>query len=206
MQQTLRPILERLVSLDRVALTLTRLGLVTVTLWIGGLKVIPYEAEGITPFVANSPVMRWLYADPDGYRAHRNAEGVLHEVNRAWHATNGTYPAALLIGATIVAIGILIALHWVSPLLGALGGVALFAMSLVTLSFLVTTPESFVPALGGEHHGFPYLSGVGRLVLKDAIMMGASLVVAVDSARIVLARWAAADPARQTVTPSAART
>ena len=32
-----------------------------------------------------------------------------------------------------------------------------------------------VPALGDAHHGFPYLSGVGRLIIKDCIMLGAPL-------------------------------
>jgi len=49
-------------------------------------------------------------------------------------------------------------------------------MSLVTLSFLITTPECWVPALGSPEHGFPLLSGAGRLVVKDAVMMGAALV------------------------------
>ena len=59
-------------------------------------------------------------------------------------------------------------------------------MSLVTLSFLLTTPEMRAPALGGANHGFPYLSGAGRLVVKDAIMMGAALVTMADSARAYL--------------------
>ena len=45
-------------------------------------------------------------------------------------------------------------------------------MSVVTLSFLVTTPECRVPDRGGPEHGFPLLSGAGRLVVKDAIMAG----------------------------------
>jgi uncharacterized membrane protein YkgB len=61
-------------------------------------------------------------------------------------------------------------------------------MSLITLSFLVTTPEAWVPALGDVNHGFPYLSGAGRLVIKDAIMMGAALITMADSARAYLAR------------------
>jgi uncharacterized membrane protein YkgB len=61
-------------------------------------------------------------------------------------------------------------------------------MSLVTLSFLVTTPESWVPALGDTEHGFPYLSGRGRLVVKDAIMLGAALVTMADSAKAFLAK------------------
>jgi uncharacterized membrane protein YkgB len=43
-----------------------------------------------------------------------------------------------------------------------------------------------VPALGDAHHGFPYLSGRGRLVVKDAIMMGAALVTMADSAKAFL--------------------
>ena len=59
-------------------------------------------------------------------------------------------------------------------------------MAFVTLSFLITTPESWVPALGDADHGFPYLSGRGRLVIKDAIMMGGALVVMADSAKAYL--------------------
>jgi len=78
------------------------------------------------------------------------------------------------------------------PKLGAIGGLLTFAMSLVTLSFLITTPETYVPELGGNfstpHHGFPYLSGAGRLVVKDMIMMAGGLLVAADAARRTLAR------------------
>jgi reactive chlorine resistance protein C len=63
-------------------------------------------------------------------------------------------------------------------------------MSFVTLSFLVTTPECWVPALGDAQHGFPYLSGAGRLVVKDAIMMGAALVTMADSAKVYLRKRA----------------
>ena len=42
-------------------------------------------------------------------------------------------------------------------------------MCFVALSFLVTTAEAWVPALGDVHHGFPFLSGVERLIIKDAI-------------------------------------
>lgn len=49
-------------------------------------------------------------------------------------------------------------------------------MALTTLSFLTTTPEAWVPALGDANHGFPYLSGVGRLMIKDSIMLGAAFL------------------------------
>jgi hypothetical protein len=32
--------------------------------------------------------------------------------------------------------------------------------------FAITTPEFWVPPLGDMNHGFPYLRGAGRLVLK----------------------------------------
>lgn len=40
-----------------------------------------------------------------------------------------------------------------------------------------------MPALGDTAHGFPYLSGVGRLVVKDAIMLGGAVVTMADSAK-----------------------
>ena len=39
----------------------SRYGLVIVLLWIGGMKFTAYEAEGIRPMVANSPLMSWAY-------------------------------------------------------------------------------------------------------------------------------------------------
>jgi uncharacterized membrane protein YkgB len=71
-----------------------------------------------------------------------------------------------------------------------IGGLLTFGMSIVTLSFLITTPEAWVPNLGGDlptpNFGFPYLSGVGRLVIKDIIMMAGGLLVASDCARRIL--------------------
>ena len=47
---------------DRPAIVVTRLGLIVVLLWIGGLKVFKYEAVSIVPLVANSPLMSFFYA------------------------------------------------------------------------------------------------------------------------------------------------
>jgi uncharacterized membrane protein YkgB len=77
------------------------------------------------------------------------------------------------------------------PQVAALGSFLVFIMSFVTLSFLITTPECWVPALGDANHGFPYLSGAGRLVIKDAIMMGAALVTMSDSAKAYLRKKSA---------------
>ena len=52
-----------------------------------------------------------------------------------------------------------------------------------------------MPPLGDAQHGFPYLSGAGRLVIKDAIMMGAALVTMADSAKAYLRKRALTLPA-----------
>ncbi len=172
--------------MDKAGVAVTRLGLIVVLLWIGGLKAFRYEADGIVPFVANSPAMSFFYADPGGYKAHKNPEGALVPENRAWHEGNRTYEFAYGLWAVIVLYGLLLCLHPWLPQAAAVGSFLVFVMSLVTLSFLVTTPECWVPPLGDDRHGFPYLSGAGRLVVKDAIMMGAALVTMADSARAYL--------------------
>ena len=173
-------------DLDKVGVTLTRVGLVVVLVWIGGLKAFKYEDEGIVPFVANSPLMSFFYADPDNYKTHMNKEGALVPENRAWHEANRTYPFAYGLGSVIVLYGLLIALHPVFPRAAAVGSFLVAVMSAVTLSFLVTTPEAWVPDLGSGEHGFPLLAGSGRLVVKDAIMLGAAVVTMADSARAAL--------------------
>ncbi len=185
---SLTKLLESAASLDRWAVPVLRLGLILVLLWIGGLKAFPYEADGIIPFVANSPFMSFLIGQPEHYAAHMNPEGVLNELNRAWHTQNGTYLFSYGLGIVIVSFGLMLCLHRWLPEVAALGSLLVVGMSFVTLSFLVTTPETWVPALGDAHHGFPYLSGRGRLVVKDAIMLGAGLVTLADSAKLALQR------------------
>ncbi len=176
--------------MDKLGVTVTRIGLIVVLLWIGGLKAFRYEADGIVPFVANSPFMSFFYADGDNYKAHMNPEGVLNTENRAWHEANYTYEFAYGLGAVIVLYGLLLCLHPWLPQAATVGSFLVFVMSFVTLSFLITTPETWVPNLGDTQHGFPYLSGRGRLVVKDAIMMGAALVTMADSAKAYLRKRA----------------
>jgi uncharacterized membrane protein YkgB len=180
-------------QLDGIGKTVTRMGLVVVLVWIGGLKIYQYEDEGIVPFVANSPLMSFFYRQPAGeYRQHMNREGQLVPANREWHQLNGTYTFAYGLGSIIVAYGVMISLHPWLPRVAAVGSFLVFLMSFVTLSFLITTPECWVPALGSSEHGFPLLSGAGRLVVKDAIMMGAALVTMADSAQAYLRKRQAA--------------
>ncbi|MGA9671154.1 MAG: DUF417 family protein [Terracidiphilus sp.] len=175
-------------KLDRVAMGMLRAALVLVLVWIGGLKFVNYEADSIVPLVANSPLMSFLYRQPAEYRSHMNKEGELNPQHRSWHQANGTYSFSHGLGIVIVSIGILIALYPFKPELSALGSFLLILMSCTTLSFLITTPEAWVPAIGDAEHGFPYLSGAGRLIVKDCIMLAAAVVTLVDSAKSALRR------------------
>lgn len=183
-------LLELAARMDRVGVAVTRAGLIIVLLWIGGLKAFRYEADGIIPFVANSPFMNFLIRDPGHYKTHKNPEGALVPENRVWHEQNGTYLFAYGLGSVIVLYGLMLCTHPWLPQIATVGSFLVFIMSFVTLSFLITTPECWVPALGDAQHGFPYLSGAGRLVIKDAIMMGAALVTMADSAKAALKRSA----------------
>ena len=174
--------------LDRVGMGMLRTALVIVLVWIGGLKFVDYEADSIVPLVANSPVMSFLYHQPTQYRPHMNKEGELNLQHREWQQQNGTYTFSYVLGTVIVGIGLLIALYPVRPDISALGSGFLILMACTTLSFLVTTPEAWVPALGDANHGFPYLSGVGRLIVKDVIMLAAAVLTMADAAKTSLYR------------------
>nr|WP_262483496.1 DUF417 family protein [Chryseobacterium sp. P1-3] len=119
------------------------------------------------------------------YSLYKNPEGKIVQKNINWHKENGTYIFSYGLGTMIFLIGVLVLSGIWFPKAGTVGGMLTFLMSLVTLSFLITTPEAYVPKLDGDYptpqYGFPYLSGAGRLVLKDIIMMASGLVLFSDS-------------------------
>jgi uncharacterized membrane protein YkgB len=127
---------------------LARYGLVVVVGWIGLMKFTAYEAEGISLYVANSPLMSWVY----GFMSHRGFSAVL--------------------GVVEVAVAVLIAARPFSPRASALGSALAVGMFLTTLSFLATTPGVWEPSAGG----FPALSGKpGQFLVKDLALLGISL-------------------------------
>src|SRR4030088_2509200 len=178
---------------DRVGIPLMRVAIAIIFLWIGALKFAPYEADSITPFVANSPFMSFFYEHSAEYKAHLTHEGELKPAERTWQTANNTYGFSDGLGTMEITIGLLTLLGVFSRRWGIVGG---------TLSFLITTPEAWVPALGDAQHGFPYLSGGGRLVLKDVILLAGGLLIMADSARAFLE----ARPSAKLQTMSASRT
>jgi uncharacterized membrane protein YkgB len=90
-ESVVKRIYEQAARLDRVGMALLRLGLIIVLCWIGGLKFADYEADGIVPLVANSPLMSFFYHYPaPDYRQYMNKEGELIPAHRQWNESNGT--------------------------------------------------------------------------------------------------------------------
>jgi uncharacterized membrane protein YkgB len=135
-------------QVEAVGLELSRHGLVVVVGWIGLMKFTTYEAEGISSFVAHSPLMSWVY----GFMSVRGFSAVL--------------------GVVEVAIALLIAARPFWPWASALGSALAVGMFLTTLSFLVTTPGVWAAEAGG----FPALSGApGQFFIKDLALLGIAL-------------------------------
>jgi hypothetical protein len=84
------------------------------------------------------------------------------------------------IGMVLLRSGLVVVLVWI----GGLKFANYEADSIVPL--VANSPV--MPALGDTAHGFPYLSGAGRLIIKDAIMLGAAIVTLADSAKAYLRR------------------
>lgn len=143
---------ERLETVGRHSI---RYGLVLVLLWIGGMKFTAYEAEGISGFVANSPLMSWSYR-------------VL---------SKGQLSAIL--GAVELLTALLIATRPFSARVSAVGSALAVGMFTTTLTFLFSTPGVIEPSLG-----FPALSAApGQFLVKDVVLLGAALWTAGEAVR-----------------------
>ena len=186
-QNLLVTALEAAASAQKLGIHLIRVAILIIFVWIGGLKFWNYEAEGIVPFVANSPFMNFFYtkSTPE-YKQYKLKEGELDEAKHQWHVENNTYGFSHGLGILIMSIGILTFLGIFSPKIGAVGATLAIIMTIGTLSFLVTTPEVWVPDLGSGEHGFPLLTGAGRLVIKDTAILAGAIVALSDCARRIL--------------------
>ena len=150
-------------SSQKLGINLIRVAILVIFVWIGGLKFWNYEAEGIVPFVANSPFMSFFYTkSAPEYKDYKLKEGEFNEAKHKWHVENNTYGFSRGLGILIMAIGFLTFLGIFSSKVGLVGALLAIIMTLGTLSFLVTTPEVWVPNLGSGEHGFPLLTGAGN--------------------------------------------
>src|SRR5258708_19673108 len=115
--------------------------------------------------------MSFFYEHPDEYMAHLTHEGELKPAERAWQAANNTYGFSKGLGTLELMIGVLTLLGLASRRLGFVGATLAFLTPFVTLSFLITTPEAWVAALGDAHHAFPSLSAPSLPVPHDLLLL-----------------------------------
>src|SRR3981081_4320824 len=121
MHNQIRKFLQPLARSDRFGAHLMRIAIAIVFLWIGALKFAPYEADSITPFVANSPLMSFFYEHPTEYKAHLTREGELKPAERAWQTANNTYGFSDGLGTVEITIGLLTLLGVFSRRCGVVG-------------------------------------------------------------------------------------
>jgi uncharacterized membrane protein YkgB len=144
--------LSRFYALQRVGLGVLRYGLVFILLLWGAFKFAAFEAEGIRPFIANSPLMSWLYP------------------------LLGVQGTSDLIGVVEIAAALLIAARQWHPRLSGMGSLAASGIFIVTLSFLFTTPDALAP--GNPAGGFLmkdiFLLGAALLTAGEALLAAAA--------------------------------
>lgn len=126
--------------LDRVAGAVLRYGLVALLLLWGAMKFTALEAEGIQPLIEHSPLMSWVYA------------------------LFGVRGGSDVIGVVEMIAAVLIAMRRWKPMLAAIGSLLAVGTFVVTLSFLITTPQILEPT-----------NPFGGFIMKDIILLGAAL-------------------------------
>lgn len=139
-------------GLQSTGFSTIRYGLALNLLSIGRLKFESYEVDNIRPLVTASPVFSRLLTQL------------------------GEQKLARLIGVTEMITGSLIAARPFAPRASALGSLGAAGIFATTLSFLATTPEAWQ-----ERHGEPKLSLAGQFLVKDIVLLGASLLTAAES-------------------------
>jgi uncharacterized membrane protein YkgB len=138
------------------SLALLRWALVIVFLWFGGMKFTSYEANGIAPFIAHSPIMSWL------------------------HLLFGVQGASDVIGVIELSTAVALIAGAFSPFASALGAAMSCLTYLITLSFFLSTPGVAEPSVGG----FPAISApIGQFLLKDLVLLAASVCLLLASVR-----------------------
>lgn len=141
------------VRMSAIAAVVARYALVVVIAWFGAMKFTSYESHGISPLVANSPFMSWIYqiVSIDAF--------------------------GRLLGIVELLTAVLLGLKPWFPKVSVLGGILASMFFLNTLSFMITTPGVGEASAGG----FPVLSATGQFLMKDVALLGLSIWLLVDA-------------------------
>ncbi len=128
-----------------------RYGIVGILLYYGFFKFTAEEAAAIEPLVKNSPLMAWLYQ-------FLSVQGV-----------------SILIGVSEIVFAVLIATRPFLPFVSAIGSLGAVGMSLITLSFLFSTPGAWIQL---ESFPLPVTTETGGFLIKDIFLLGAAIYTA----------------------------
>jgi uncharacterized membrane protein YkgB len=120
--------------------------MVALLLMWGAAKFTPMEANAIRPLVEHSPFLSWMYS-LFGLQGTSNVFGVVE-----------------------VGLGVLIAMRRWFPRVSGVASLAASGMFVITLSFLVTTPDVFAPS-----------SPWGGFLMKDIMFLGAALFTSAEA-------------------------
>ena len=146
-------------NFDHLGSRITRWGLILCLLFIGLAKFTPEEAQGIRPLIVHSPLMAWMYSV-------WSLQGVSNVI--------GTIELILAV--------MLVAGFW-SARASLLAGAGCAITFVLTVSFMLSTPGAIVFA-----HGFPALGGTGQFLIKDVVLLGASISIAGQALAVMPAR------------------
>ncbi len=120
---------------------LSRYGAAALLVWTGAMKFIPHGGGGVEPIVC------WDYG------------------------AMSLCPFSAVLGVVQIAIGLLIALRPLWPVVSAIGSLLAAGVMLTTLTFLFSAPASD-PNLDG----FPVIAAMpGQIMFKDVVLLGAAL-------------------------------
>jgi uncharacterized membrane protein YkgB len=125
------------VRLQHIGTAMLRYGLVVILLMIGATKWTAAEAAAIRPWVLGSPFLSWIY-------------GVV-----------SVQAGSEVIGSIEIVTALLIASRRWFPIAAVAGSILASIMFLITLSFLVTTPNQSPDAQG--------------FLMKDFFLLGAAI-------------------------------
>jgi reactive chlorine resistance protein C len=139
--------------LEAIGTGVLRYGLILLLLLFGGMKFFDFEAQAIRPLIENHPLMSWMYP-AFGLRA-----------------------TSALIGVVELTSAALMALRRFRPALSAVGSLVASGTFVVTLSFLITTPDALSPS-----------NPIGGFIMKDLILLGAALYTAGEALSAAHAR------------------
>ena len=126
---------------------LLRAAMVIIIFFFGYQKWFAYEAERLIPYISNGPLIFWLYP------------------------AFGMRGASLLLGASEWTFGTLLFLGFWSKRLGILGALGSSVTFIATVTIIPFMPDGWDAAAGG----FPAMTGNVPFLMKDVVLLAASI-------------------------------